>query len=321
MKTKNNTDQNECPLCGKKDSSIIAAKNTVFGQTLNVCFCKTCELYFLPVQPSEELIRKYYEKGYYAAQQKSSLSYLLRSWFSQMRALSQYQYIEHHFSHTSEKHMLEIGSSDGSLLALFEKHGWKVKGLEYSEFSINKAWEKYHIKLEPKDIREINPDQYQFDLIVFSHVLEHLTDPISVLEHCATILKPGGEIFIELPQAPLGFECSEGEISQYINTAHLFDFRTCSLVKLVQKAGFSVESIDRFFYRVPATCKRYHRLVGKVLMRSELPSRNPVHIVLLILCILNINLRFLGGLDPMMKIGHNSPWLGFGDMIRILVKQ
>ncbi|SEK11254.1 Ubiquinone biosynthesis O-methyltransferase [Marinovum algicola] len=38
-----------------------------------------------------------------------------------------------------------------------------------------------------------------FDLLLFSHVLEHLTDPVAVLRRCLTRLQSGGHILIAVP--------------------------------------------------------------------------------------------------------------------------
>ncbi|PZX45756.1 methyltransferase family protein [Roseinatronobacter thiooxidans] len=38
-----------------------------------------------------------------------------------------------------------------------------------------------------------------FDLLLFSHVLEHLIDPVSVLRRCLTRLSPGGHVLIAVP--------------------------------------------------------------------------------------------------------------------------
>lgn len=38
-----------------------------------------------------------------------------------------------------------------------------------------------------------------FDLLLFSHVLEHLIDPVAVLRRCLTRLAPGGHVLIAVP--------------------------------------------------------------------------------------------------------------------------
>lgn len=38
-----------------------------------------------------------------------------------------------------------------------------------------------------------------FDLLLFSHVLEHLIDPVAVLRRCLTRLQPGGHVLIAVP--------------------------------------------------------------------------------------------------------------------------
>lgn len=42
------------------------------------------------------------------------------------------------------------------------------------------------------------PDD-SFDLVVASHVIEHLADPLRLFEECIRVCKPGGEIYIEAP--------------------------------------------------------------------------------------------------------------------------
>lgn len=39
----------------------------------------------------------------------------------------------------------------------------------------------------------------QFDLLLFSHVLEHLIDPLAVIRRCLTRLQPGGHVVIAVP--------------------------------------------------------------------------------------------------------------------------
>lgn len=38
-----------------------------------------------------------------------------------------------------------------------------------------------------------------FDLLLFSHVLEHLVDPVMVLQRCLNHLRPGGHVLIAVP--------------------------------------------------------------------------------------------------------------------------
>lgn len=38
-----------------------------------------------------------------------------------------------------------------------------------------------------------------FDLVVASHVIEHVKDPIGLISECVRVLKPGGKLYVEAP--------------------------------------------------------------------------------------------------------------------------
>ena len=47
--------------------------------------------------------------------------------------------------------------------------------------------------------RKVQCDDDQFDLVVASHVLEHIEDPLEAFKELARICKPGGKIYVETP--------------------------------------------------------------------------------------------------------------------------
>lgn len=46
---------------------------------------------------------------------------------------------------------------------------------------------------------ENNLQAHSYDLVVLSHVLEHTPDPVSLLRKVASLLKPGGWVYVEVP--------------------------------------------------------------------------------------------------------------------------
>jgi SAM-dependent methyltransferase len=318
------TTEGKCLLCGSDSHVSAVGENTVFGERYPACFCESCGLYFLGVQPSDARLEEYYTREYYSKPEKSGITYLLRSRFSRMRAWSQYLFM----IRTTEgeapiqaKKVLEVGSSDGSLLAIFRRHGWKIRGLEYSDFSIRKAREVHHIELEKKSILELDPAEEKFDLIALSHVLEHMNEPIQALEHCKLLLKPGGCIFVELPLAPLDRECTTEELGLYLNTTHLYDFRPEALMSLAERAGFKTVSFERFFYRIPGLLVKYSAAIGRAFMLGALPLLKPIELGVVILAALTMNVQFTMKGNPMMKIALDAPWQGFGDVLRVMLEK
>jgi SAM-dependent methyltransferase len=314
----------KCLLCGSESHVRSVGENTVFGEPLTECFCESCGLYFLGTQPSEARLEEYYSREYYSAPEKSGIIYMFRSRFSRMRAWSQYLYMSHIMDNEGslpERKALEVGSSDGSLLVIFRKHGWKIRGLEFSDFSVRKAREVHRIKLEKKSILDLDPADEKFDLIALSHVLEHMTEPIQTLDHCRMLLMQGGRIFVELPFAPLERECTAEELGLYLNTTHLYDFRPEALTSLTGMAGLKTVSLERYFYRIPGFLRKHSAAIGKALMIGALPLSKPVELGAVLLAAIFMNMKYAMKSDPMMRIAPGSPWQGFGDVLRIMLKK
>src|SRR5437016_1881736 len=67
-----------------------------------------------------------------------------------------------------------------------------------------------------------------FDLVVASHIIEHLRDPIGFVAECIRVCKPGGRLYLEapseratlLPSMPFGYElfCS---LSYFDDPTHI----------------------------------------------------------------------------------------------------
>ena len=79
-----------------------------------------------------------------------------------------------------------------------------------------------------------NPFEIEFDCITSSHVLEHSPNPLGFLTILYGMLKKGGTLFLEVPNCGLPYYWGEGD------SPHLVFFSQESLVKVVEKAGFTV---------------------------------------------------------------------------------
>jgi len=82
----------------------------------------------------------------------------------------------------------------------------------------------YELNLNDADLRELE-DNY-FDCIVASHVIEHLTDSIRLIERLTKKLKPGGFIFIEYPGLRSTKIISANKIPFVRGTLNFYDDKT-----------------------------------------------------------------------------------------------
>jgi SAM-dependent methyltransferase len=103
--------------------------------------------------------------------------------------------------HTSGT-VLEIGTGISTLLEdlpTFDRFG-----IDIAPDSIKRAQQickERHINanLQVADATKLPFPNAFFDVIVSSHVLEHIKDDAAVLQECARVLKPGGELIIWVP--------------------------------------------------------------------------------------------------------------------------
>jgi SAM-dependent methyltransferase len=92
------------------------------------------------------------------------------------------------------------------------------------------------------------PDAYKasFDLVSLSHVIEHVHDPLKVLKHCHSLLKPGGTLWLETPNlSSYGAQHYGAGWRDLAPPRHLTLFNKNNMAGLLEDAGFADISFHR----------------------------------------------------------------------------
>jgi len=138
--------------------------------------------------------------------------------------------------------VIDIGCATGALLAALRDRKWRVTGVEISPCA---GYAQKERKLDVRNIpfEEIKFPQGSFDVVLASHLIEHLNNPASFLTEANRVLKEGGHIFITTPNIS-GFQARlyKGRWRSAIFD-HLYLFSVRTLSKMLKKAGFKIESI------------------------------------------------------------------------------
>ena len=74
----------------------------------------------------------------------------------------------------------------------------KHYGVDYCDPS-EKIPEGYIFKNADLNIAPIPFEDDFFDIVIASHIIEHLDDPINFFKECIRVLKPGGILYVEAP--------------------------------------------------------------------------------------------------------------------------
>jgi SAM-dependent methyltransferase len=243
-----------CPLCGadrQKQSIVTPHVSGQVGKHGNGFFyCESCQVrYQYPGLTPQE------EEQFYSAEFESFMSVRSGSDGGWLKA-------EDHVAAneaTRERRMkylapnldkkldiLEIGCSSGFMLFPLVAAGHVCKGVEpsgvFREFVRSRGIEVFDSIEHLSTSKELA----RYDLIMHFFVLEHISDPIHFLNRQLEILKPGGKLIFEIPNAadPLASLYDIPAFERfYWSKAHPWYFNENSLHYLMGKLDVEYELI------------------------------------------------------------------------------
>jgi 2-polyprenyl-3-methyl-5-hydroxy-6-metoxy-1,4-benzoquinol methylase len=195
-----------CAVCGSlsKDKihvqyHLLPGRRSMF--TYDVVVCRKCGFLFADNIPSQKEYERYYKtsnKYTYGRNVPAGLLKIYRNVYNVAeRIISKYNPSVCRKNYA----ILDIGCSIGSLLNIFKEHGFRsLSGVEPSEHCSRLAKELYGIDVFPGMLSDFNPG-HQFDLLVMTGVLEHVSDFKSILPQVGMLLKDSGLLMVVVPDA------------------------------------------------------------------------------------------------------------------------
>jgi len=138
--------------------------------------------------------------------------------------------------------ILEVGFGNGLLLFALSHLDTELFGTEISEHACKAVSSSLGVEAFCGQLWDAGYADGQFDLVIFSHSLEHLSDPMRALREARRIVAPDGGLIISLPNP----ECLSARVfgehwAGYDFPRHIFLFGPCALAKLAEKACFRLQ--------------------------------------------------------------------------------
>jgi 2-polyprenyl-3-methyl-5-hydroxy-6-metoxy-1,4-benzoquinol methylase len=230
---------NKCPICkGDQISAVDKIEQStlldyyrksleidassalkVGGATIQLLHCRNCDLKWYTPSISGD-------PAFYEGLQK-------HTWYYQDEKPEYYYACK--FIKSNDK-LCEIGCGKGAF-AKFLPPDVTYRGLEFNEEAANKGrLAGLKINTESLDVH-VEQNVASYDVVCLFQVLEHVADPLSFLESCAGLLKPGGLLVVAVPAEDSFLSITEGG---YLNMPphHLTRWTDKALGFAIGRVGF-----------------------------------------------------------------------------------
>jgi len=259
-----------CDLCGSTRTRIVDEK-------AHVAECAACGLKFVNLRPCQADISESYDlsyencPGWGEVRPEAGIRYERRFYFVDRFVKS--------------GNILDVGAGRGEFLYYAKKTSrWQCFGTETSCYAVDFAKKEFGIDLSLGQLDDLRYPDSHFDAVSLWHVLEHLPYPSMAIKEAERILKPGGYLFIAVPndswlgrrhffknavrkainrlplKRKLKLKKMYPEIEEEDNK-HLFYFTPRTLVMLLEKHGFGVcrRSVDYEYEKSEPKLERKYR--------------------------------------------------------------
>ena len=211
--------------------------------------------YEIKKKPTPAELQDYYAKKYY--QDSSSKSYKLNYTQDEIEYFrirnERYYLVVKNIRKIDKGNYLDVGCGEGFGLKFFKERGYKVKGFDFSSRGVSKQNPDCLDDLVTGDIFDLLKVEIEskntFDIICLNNVLEHVINPLDLLNALHKIIALNGVIVITVPNdfSIIQKEAlRRGHIHKNFWVTlpdHLSYFDKNSLTKLCKEADFNVRDL------------------------------------------------------------------------------
>lgn len=240
-----------CPCCGQKNIFPVFSVEdyTVSQERFEIWECKNCTLRFTQNVPGAGEIGPYYQSKNYISHSDTNEGLINKLYHKvRIRTLIQKGKMVEKITGKSYGNILDVGCGTGAFLHTMKHSGWNVTGLEPDETARKKALELYKLNLDSSEKLFSLPVE-SFDAITMWHVLEHVHELHDYINKLKKLLKPGGKLFIAVPN----YTCYDEKVykefwAAYDVPRHLYHFSPASMSTLLSLHQMQLVSIKPMWY-------------------------------------------------------------------------
>jgi SAM-dependent methyltransferase len=146
------------------------------------------------------------------------------------------QYVFDDYRRTNR--LLDVSCGPGVSLAwLRDAKAWQVDGTDPDQHSVRLAQQRYGLTIHNGLIHQLRAPAGKYDLVLMDNSLEHTFDPLATLLEAYRLLRPGGALFVFVPNSD---GLSTIHLGDNVHWGHWFLYSPRALVRMLERIGFRV---------------------------------------------------------------------------------
>lgn len=230
-----------CPVCASGDHAPL-----VDFPELTFARCRDCETIFKSRQL--ESLGRGYEADYF---QRGGAQYL-RRWEHRVRKCRRQLLAALEFAPQAQR-VLDVGCSAGYVLEAARRLGLEAAGVDISSFAVEFCRGRGH-RAEVGELERLPFADGAFDIVTAKHTLEHTSHPLRALAEFKRVLRPGGVVFLVVPDADYFKRFLMPRRGPYFRPSalgwqHCVYYGDTQLAEVVRRAGFEPLKAGKGIYR------------------------------------------------------------------------
>ena len=238
MSTSGAAEEASCPVCGVTDVRVVRPAPPGERAVLS---CIRCDLVFIWPRIEQDF-SDVPEEAYYGDWQMLDLD-MSEGLYGDVEVAARRAGLLPTTAVTPSRErptVLDVGCGAGHMLLHFRAHGWAVRGVDPWRAVTAVGRKYYRLPIDTVRIEEADIPSESQSVVLAIDVLQFMADPKAVLQICGAALKPGGLLYLTVPNyGSVARERDGWNWAYFIPTCYLNYFTIDTLSRLARSAGFA----------------------------------------------------------------------------------
>ena len=239
-----------CPTCGSTD-----ARHELDKDHMRLLRCTACNVVYVSPTFDEAHYREVYASPEYQEIVRD-LGIRSHEYRAQRFGVERVALMARHVA-TQRPRYLDVGCSTGFVVEAARDAGWEATGIDLNPSAIDFGRSR-GLDLRTAALEDEGFEEGSFDAVSLFDVLEHLHDPVRTLRASVRLLRPGGIVFLYVPNYDSASRLLMGKDAHFIWPTHHLNYYTPATIRdLMTREGLDtvylategLDIVDYLWYR------------------------------------------------------------------------